>query len=435
MSFDIAVGMSGDQLNAALAAVYDEVYPDLFTGSYQVEYAGLMFTVGIDVKEPPKFDLRPIAPAPALARELTARIEAEPGAEAEPQGGPAGERGPGKDEIIAAVAEAYPSFTVVLPASALTFSNGVTSTLTLTLTAYCYLENGPGPISFVPYSVTAPEQLDPVNNYFVQDIVLPHIKTMLTQVLAGVTIPPIEVANVPLSPPSIGIADDYVIAAANLASSGTPPPPDGSFPWPSTPFFALLGPNLIQQLGVLAASSATNNFSDSGGGGDYWGGYDWEYGLSLTDPSPTIQDNDVEFAFTLRGTVSAGVHVAILSIDLGFNAYAEPDPRANISLSIDADQLVLVAQSVAPFTIFVTPNTVPTWVFGWLITAIVNCVTVSLTPLITEFLKNIRLDSYAIPTYSVSVAGKNLRLTPVNLSVGNAGGMIGVAGNVTITSG
>jgi hypothetical protein len=425
MSFDIAVGMSGGQLNAAAAAVYADVYPAVFTGSYPAQYMGTTFTVGIDVRAAPQFNLGASQPVEAVASALAARLADDPRAAAPPSA----------QEIIAAVAATYPTFEIILPTVGLTLSNGTPVKLTLALTAQCYLENGPSTISFVPYAVSAAQQQDPVTNYLVQHVVLPNVLTMLTQLLSGVTIPPIQVSGIQLSQPSVGIAGDYVIAAANLASSGTPPPPDGSFPWPGTPFFALLGPGLVQQLGVIAAASASNKFSDSGSGGDFWGGYEWGYGLSLTSPSATIQGDGIRFAFTLRGTVSAGFHVIGVPIDLGFDAYATPDPAASAAFSVEGDQLVLTAQSVAPFSIFVIPNSVPTWVLGWLVTAVVNAVTVTLTPLVTAFLRNIRLDSYAIPTYTVSVAGKSLRLVPTNLSVGNVAGTIGLTGSATITPG
>jgi hypothetical protein len=437
MSFDIAVGMSGSQLNSTAAALYADVYPAVFTGTYHAQYGGIDFTVAVDVRAAPQFNLGGTQPAEAVAAALAERIAADPNAAAGPRGpdgaGLAGEADAA--EIIAAVAATYPTFEIILPTVALTLSNGTTTKLTLALTAQCYLENGPNTISFVPYAVTASQQQDPVTNYLVQHVVLPNVLTMLTQLLSGVTIPPIQVSGIPLSQPSVGIAGDYVIAAANLVASGTPPPPDGSFPWPGTPFFALLGPNLIQQLGVIAAASASNNFSDSGSGGDFWGGYEWGYGLSLTSPSATIQGNGIGFTFTLRGTVSAGFHVIGVPIDLGFDAYAEPNPTATAVFSVEGDQLVLTAQSVAAFTIFCIPNSVPGWVLGWLVTAVVNAVTVTLTPLVTTFLRDIRLASYQVPTYTVSVAGKNLRLVPTNLSVANVAGTIGLTGSATITPG
>jgi hypothetical protein len=62
MSFDVAVGMSGAQLNTAAAAVYHALYPKVFTGSRQAEYQGVTFTIGIDVKAPPQFDLSTATP-------------------------------------------------------------------------------------------------------------------------------------------------------------------------------------------------------------------------------------------------------------------------------------------------------------------------------------------------------------------------------------
>jgi len=428
MGFDVAVGMSGGQLNDASAAVYQALYPKVFTGKYQAEYSGMNFTIDVDVQAAPRFELSVPQPVADVARALSERFAAEPAAPAEPAEGD-------RDEIIAAVAQAFPSFAMTLPQVALTISNGLTSKLTLDLTAQCYVENGPTTISFVPYSVTAPDQPNPVTDYLVKHVVLPAVQAMLTKLFAGVTIPPIQVQGIPLSSPSVGIARDHVIAAVNLAAYGTPPPPDPAFPWPDSRFFALLGPNVIQQLAVIAAASSTNRFSDGGSGGDWWAGYRWNYGLSLTNPRASIQGGGVRFDFTLRGTVSAGVHVTVLSIDLGFDAFAEPDPSANASFSVSGSQLILTAQSVAPFTIFVIPNSVPTWVLGWLITAIINGVTVTLTPLISTFLKNIRLASYDVPTYTVDVEGTRLKLTPVNLAVGSVAGTIALTGSATIGPG
>lgn len=428
MNSDIAVGMSGNQLNQTAAAVYKALYPNVFTGSHQADYQGLTFTVGIDVQQPPSFDLSVKQPAHEIARALSERAGERAEANDEPAEG-------SRDEIIAAVAASYPSFAMQLPAVALTLTNGTTTKLTLALTAQCYLENGPATISFVPYSVTAPDQTDPVTNYLVKHVVLPAIKDMLTQLLSGVTIPPIQVSGVPLTAPSVGIVNGYVIAAANMSGSSTPQPPDGSVPWPSTPFFALLGPGIIQKLGVIAASSSTNKFSDSGSGGNWWGGYEWDYGLSLTSPQASIQGGGVKFTFTLKGTVSAGVHVTGVSIDLGFDAHAAPDPSANAGFSVQGDQLVLTASSIDPFTIYVLPNSVPTWVLGWLITAIINGVTLTLTPLVTAFLKDIKLASYDVPTYSIAIDNTKLTLKPTNLSVGNFAGTIALTGGATITPG
>jgi hypothetical protein len=393
MSFDVAVGMSGAELNTAAAAVYHALYPKVFTGSQKFDYQNIRYTVGIDVKAPPQLDLS------------TATDQA---------------------------------FTLSLPTAALSMSNGASTTLELELDARCQVVSEAGKLSFVPRDVTATLKQpnpSPVTKYFVDNYVVPAVKDMLTKLFSGITIPPIQVENIPLSAPSVGVVNGYVIATVNLAASGPPPPPDRSFPWPNAPFFALLGPNLIQQLAVIAASSATNRFSDSGSGGDHWAGYNWSYSLSLTNPHASIQGAGVRLSFTLQGGVSAGVEVVYIPISLGFDAHAAPDPGASAVLSIQGNQLVLVVTSVAAFTIYVIPGTVPTWIVGWTITAIINAVTLSLTPVITTFLRNIRLDSYQIPTYSVSVEGTTLTLTPANLTTTTAGGLIALTGNAVITSG
>lgn len=388
MSFDVAVGMSGAELNTAAGAVYHALYPKVFTGSRQAEYQGASFTIGIDVTAPPQFDLSTAT---------------------------------------------YQTFTLSLPSVKLTLSNSVTTTLQLAMDVSCLVVSEAGKTSFVPEKISTQKQPDPVTEYLVEHVVLPAIKDMLTQLMSGVTIPPIEVANIPLSAPSVGVVNGYVIAAVNLAASGTPPPPDGSFPWPATPFFALLGPALMQQLAVIAASSATNRFSASDSGGSHWAGYNWSYSLSLTNPRAAISGNGIPLTFTLQGGVAAGVEVLYIPLGLGFDAHAAPDPSASAALTVQGNQLVLTVTSVAPFTIYVIPGTVPTWIFGWLITAIINGVTLTLTPLITTFLKNISLQSYQIPAYSVSVAGVTLTLNPVNLTTGNAGGMIALTGNAAVT--
>ncbi|HET7505706.1 MAG TPA: hypothetical protein VFK02_32020 [Kofleriaceae bacterium] len=429
MTFDVAVGVTGAQLNVASQALYQALYPRVFTGSQQVTYQGLSFTVEFDVQAAPQFDLS------GAATTKPADTAALLGAELAAQRPSVGEPPEDVHALLAAVAPALPTFSVQLPGVAMKLSSGTTTSLTLPLTVQCGIANSGSTISFLPYAVTAPQQSDPVTNYLVQSIVLPAVKGMMQQLLAGITIPPISVPGVALSAPSLGIVQGAVIAAVNLASSGTPPPPDGSITWPTTPFFTLLGPRVIQQLVVNAMASTTNRFSDSGSGGDFWGGYRWSYGLSLTSPQTSIQGTSIAMSFTLQGGVSAGVHVTWLSVDLGFDAYARPNPSLVAGASIRGGQLVLTTQSVAPFTIFVVPNSVPSWVLGWIIAAIINAVVTSLTPLVTVFLKDIDIESFSIPTYSVAVGDTRLTLTPSDLSIQNVAEMLALTGTATISQG
>lgn len=67
--FDVAVGLDEAAMSQAMAAVYRELYPRVFTGSQRVEKAGLEFVVSWDVKAPPTVVLGP----PPEGRHLLAR--------------------------------------------------------------------------------------------------------------------------------------------------------------------------------------------------------------------------------------------------------------------------------------------------------------------------------------------------------------------------
>src|SRR5262249_22130187 len=161
--------------------VYQALYPNVFTGTQQATYNGISFTVGFDVQAPPQFNLSPGATGTALTEALSAAFAERVSAPAAIENA----------DVISAVADALPTFTVTLPTVLLKLTNGVTTNLTLALTVQCAIQNNGNTISFVPLSVSAPQQSDPVTNYLVQNVVLPAIKNMMAQLLSGITIPPI----------------------------------------------------------------------------------------------------------------------------------------------------------------------------------------------------------------------------------------------------
>lgn len=422
MGFDVAVGMSGDQLTAASQAVYTKLYPNVFTGTQTQSYQGISYTVKWDVQQAPVFILSIPGDREALIDALRVPPEGTPPNAA-----------PELAEAARGLAAQTPSFTLSLPAVAITLSNGVTTTLTLPFVASCSINVSGNAISFTPYAVATQQQSDPVQNYLVQNIVVPAVSSLLTSVLSGITIPPIEIAGTPLSTPAVAVAGNAFVAVANLAQSGTPPPPDSSFPWPSAPFFALLGPNVVQALTANLMQSATNRFSDGGSGGDWWAGYYWKYGLSLVNPATAIQGTSIVMSFSLGGGIGAGVNVLGADIGLGFNASAAPNPSLTAGTAIQNDSLVISTQSVNAFAIIVTPSGgIPGWVLGWLVAAIITGVVSSVTPLITRFLGGINLTSYALPSYGISVAGVSLSFTPSNPQLGNVAGYLAITGTISV---
>ncbi|MCR9255492.1 MAG: hypothetical protein NXI16_05290 [Alphaproteobacteria bacterium] len=433
MSFDIALGINQAQLDAGSKAVYAAIYPGPFKGTQDSSYKSVDYTVAWDVKAAPTFDLSKPASADAVTDLLTDRLNdslAMPMSADDP-------KAVELKRAIPLLAAETPSFTVSFSEVDITLSSkgAPTTTLKLPFSAQCTAEISGDKLTFTVMSVSAAPQQDPVQQYLVTHVVDPALKTALQSIFSSTDLPPISVGSVSIATPSVGIVNDSVILASNLAAAGTPPPPDGTFPWPSDNFFALLGPNMIQAQVEVALASATNKFSDHGSGGDDWAGYHWGYGLSLTNPHTSIQGTDVAGTFTLNGDVSAGVKIVFVPIGLGFNAHATPDPSVVIDLQISGSKVNLVTASVNPFTIVVSPTgSIPAKVVGWLISAIIDGVVTSLTPLVTGFLKGINVDSFDIPTATVSIDGKNITMTPTGLGKTNVGGYLGVVGNVTISS-
>jgi hypothetical protein len=392
MAFDLAVGMSGDQMNAAAATVYQTLRGknQVFTGSLPGNYQGEPYTIDYDVQAPPAFDLGTATPQ---------------------------------------------AFALTLPKVALTLTHKETKAqLTLAFTVACQVLNQAGKVSFVPQSVSTPEQPDPVNDWLVQHVVVPAIKTMMTTLLAGVQIPSIQVAGINLTPASVGIVRGYVIAAVNVAKDGAgpPPPPDSSFAWPATPFFALLGNGLVQQLAAIAASSSANQFSGHPSSGDHWAGHELDYSFTLANPRAQIQGTGLKFQFGMSGSIDAIIWFIQIRTDYAFNGTASPDPGVSTDITVENNQLVVKAKTVDDFTMQVTPANAGAWLLV-IFMPLISIMVLAIPAMVKSFMQGLQLGSYQIPTYSLVVGSTTLTLTPTDLSVSNVGGMIALTGSAQVT--
>lgn len=423
MSFDLAMGVNGDELNTASQSIYTKLYPKVFTGSQKSSYLGVDYTVAFDVKVAPTFDLSTSLSNELRVKNLQERAKAE-----------------GKEEVLnevgdlSGLSDSTPSFKVNFSEVDISISGGITVNLKLDFTADCSVSINGSTLSFEVNSVSVAPLPDPVQNYLVQHIVAPQIQSILQSLFSGITIPPITVAGIDLSTPSVGIVSNSVVAAVNLAASGTPPAPDSSFPWPSSSFFTLLGNNVVQKAMEEAMASATNSFSDHGSGGDHWAGYNWSYDLSLKSPSSSINGTAIDVTFDLSGGVSGGVEVVYVPLSLGLDAGTIPSPiSTTLELDIKGDSAEIVMKDVGTFAVYVHPNSVPGWVLGWLVTAIVNGIIMSVTPIITSFLKDINVQGFSIPTFSIDVDSETLTLSPENLNMSNVEGYLAAEGSITIS--
>jgi hypothetical protein len=425
--FDVAIGMSQSELDAISQSLYTQVYPQLFTGSKQVDYSGATFTVSWDIKAPATFDLSsPDAAQDTLRAHLSGLT------------GPDGAT-PSQDQVeLAASSAAAFSFTYPTVALKFTAPDVPETDLTLALTANARIDATlQGTQTMDVYSLTAPTQPDPVQNYLLQNVVIPQVLASTQQIFGGVTIPAIQLPGLTLGPPVPFVQSSTLIAVANVAGGGTPPVPDpGSFAWPGSQFFTLLSGNAFQTLTANYIASSNSSMSDSGSNGSHWAGDDWSYSLGIGNPRTAIQgDGTVELYADVVGSVSASVYFLYIPIGVGFTAQAEPGLLASLGLEVNGSSLVVKTRSVAPFELAVTPSgSVPEKITGAMLWPIIQAVVGTFVPFVSNFLGGIQFASFSIPVYSVTVSGLTLTVTPTGLTVGNVGGMLALTGGVSIST-
>lgn len=425
--FDVAIGMTQAELDAVSQSLYTQVYPQLFTGSKQVDYSGATFTVSWDITAPATFDL--LNP-PAAQDALRAHLAGLTG----PEGGQ-----PSPDQVEAATSSAA-AFSFTYPTAALKFTapNVPEADLTLALTANARIDvTLDGGQMMDVYSLTAPQQADPVENYLLQNVVIPQVLASTQQIFGGVTIPAIQLPGLALGPPVPFVQSSTLIAVANLAGEATPAvPAPGSFAWPSSQFFTLLSGNAFQTLTAGYVASSRNAMSDSGSNGSHWAGDEWSYSLGIGNPRTAIQgDGSVAMSADVEGSVAASVYFLYIPLGVGFGAEAEPGLNASLGLEVDGSSLVVKTRSVAPFELVVYPTgSIPEKITAAMLEPIIQAVVATFSPFVSSFLGGIQFASFSIPTYSVTVSGITLTVTPTGLTVSNVGGMLALTGGVSIST-
>jgi hypothetical protein len=388
--FDIAIGMSQAELDAASESIYTQLYPQYFKGSTQVDRLDVGLTVTWDIKAPGSFELSDGA-----------------------------------------------AFSFTFPAAELSF--GVDpfppyqATLSLTANVCIDASSASGQTLDI-VSLAAPPLPDPVDNWLLQNVLLRPVLAALQQIFSGATIPALQLPGVALGPPVAFLQSGALIAIAQLGS-GTPTVPS-AFPWPDDEFFTLLSGDAFQALTSNYIAGSQSGRSDSGSNGDQWAGDDWSYSLGVDDPSTTLQsDGSLTLSASVDGSVSANVYIVYVPIGVGLTAYAEPGLSAGLEVAVDGGELVVSTASVAPFEIAVVPSgSIPDKITGAMLEPIAEAVAASFSPFISAFLGGIRFASCAIPAYSVAADSTTVTVTPTELSVGSVGGMLALTGDVSIST-
>lgn len=420
MAYDVAVSLSQGELNLGSAAVWGKLHPlgKVFTGSGTVDRNGIRIAVSYDATQPPVFDLAP--PAQRAALFAGATLDSAEDADADAQA------------LIAYAASIAPVFSVRFPAFRFSFNDGTDppTPLTTDITVACAVTATNGTVAFQALSATAPKQPTVGAQFIVDNFVLPAVLSAARSLFKGLAIPPLSVPGVSLTAPVITIAHQRLFVAALLAGRGVPSIPAGGLDGPDAPFVMYLTQNAMQ----AAASHAlgeSGQFNRSDEKGDSAFNAHYHFSFRLVDPRVTLRGTQLDVSFSLTGSIGAGVTVFFVDIGLGYDAQAVPDPGATCSIVPTSDGLHIVETSLKPFTLVVIPSgSIPTKVLSWMTEFIVEGIVGSLTPLITVFLKGIDFTTLQVPSFTESIDGVAITMTPVNLKVGSAAGAIALSGQL-----
>ncbi|WP_437333132.1 hypothetical protein [Sorangium sp. So ce394] len=417
MTFDVALSLSEDELNRGSAAVWNKLHPlgKVFRGSGNLSLGGIAIDVTYDATQPPIFDL---APPPEIVSLIASTLPQENDTDTR--------------ELIAYAASIAPAFSLTFPSLAFTFGDRKSppTPLVTDIRVTCAVAAVNGTISFQALAATAPTQPTVGAQFIVDNFILPAVLSAANALFKGLTIPPLSVPRVALTAPVITIARQRLYVAAALAGAGVPSIPAEGIDGPTAPFVMLLTQRAMQAAASHAiGESGALNRSDSKGDSAFNAHYHFSFRLAA--PRVTLRGTELDIAFSLTGSINAGVTVFFVDIGLGYDAVAVPNPTATCSIVPGSGGLRIVESSIRPFTLLVRPSgPIPSKVMSWMTEFIVQGIVGSLTPLITLFLKGIDFTTLQVPSFTESIDGVAITMTPINLQVTGVPGAIALAGSL-----
>lgn len=431
--YDVCASLSESALNCAAATIYTRLHDQkkVFVGSGTVTKDGLTINVGFDMTKAPVFNLSPPPPkslveavCAAGAREVESRAPLTVDLE-----------GQDPRALAEAVAESAVSFTLQFSNIDFSFKDpvsGAQTTLTSPVTLYCSVTTANGRTKFEVIKAKAPPQPTVGGQFILQNFILPTVEEKAKDLFVGLSIPPINLPGVTLTQPVVAIANKRVYVAALVAGRGPPSLPSGGAPGPNADFFVTLDQPALQASAAHAvARSPLINTGASKGSSAFNAHYNVNF--RLKNPQVGLAGAELDIGFDLIGDVSAGVHVFFVPIGLGYAVHSLPKPTAHCALVPGGSEIIIVEQSLQPFTLSVVPSGgIPSKVLSWMLEFIVQGVVATLTPFVTGFLKGIRFTSLMVPTFGETIDGVSISFTPKGLSVSAIPGGIALAGNLDV---
>lgn len=405
-SFDIVAGFDAAELNAAIKTFYDAVYPNLLKGAVKVNELGIA-SVEFDVKAPPTAELVPSPTASAHIQQLLAKPSGELARFADV---PPSTRA----AIIDAAAQA--SFSLSIPQLELTISYTDGNTPTV-IEASATVEVGIGTetdssghnfltLTAITGSVAIPadpDLADVINNGAISYL----LDYLNTNVLKPLSIPALQYRSLTVSLPEPVIQQGFALAFSALGL--TPPNIPGPFAWPHNTLF--FGADA-----ALLVAAANTQLPVGPSAGFNWTIVSGTIGATLGP----VNSGGV----TINGDGSLGLQIpanaeAQLTVNLPwplpnitFGGSATANLGATATASVNAGELSITIDSIAPPTFQFTWDGLPDWVAALIgLDALADAIGAVLAPLITQILRNITFPVLAIPSEQVTLNGTTYTLS------------------------
>jgi hypothetical protein len=424
---DVIIAVSEQELTSLSQEIYNAAYPQIFTRTVQYSFEGTNFTIDLDVKAAPIFDLSPSDVAKrAVIRALTEQIEQAHIAALDLQ------------RSISFLGQQVPNCSIRLPQMVITINTPDLRDALLTLvdtTAYCYVQVTNNVVTVVPTALTAARQADPLHDVLVQKALLPELKSLLTNYLTSLSLPPIMIEGIAFSPLSASIENGHLVAATNLAAKGVPPQPRGVL-WINAGLSILLSQDVLQAAAVVGLKKEQSSLHDEGSEEKVGFAYYWSYSIFPGTPQVALANTGLTVILPVTANVQAGGIVVWQPIGINYNAIIQPTPHVLFSIAVFGNQVRVTFKRMNTVILLLEPTgSISEAILSWMLAGIANAVSASSSAAITTFVKNIPFPIITIPTLSPTIEGVKFNVVPSNLSLSNFSGQLAVGGDIIVKKG
>jgi hypothetical protein len=265
---------------------------------------------------------------------------------------------------------------------------------------------------------------------------VPKALDMARGLLSGISLPPLSIPGLTLTPPTVCVQQDHVIVLANISGQPSPDVPQGAT-WPTDGFFALFSDELRRTLIQNETQGFHKSFSKSGSVGTSIGGASYSASASISVTSAGLGGNPDQFSLSVKPSGNVHAQVTVLCVPVGVNYSLSTEP-GNVTATIQANisggrTVVATTTDVSGFTIILSPSgSIAEKILSAITWPITQAVAAAFSPAIKSALEGISFSVWTVPDITFTVENVHLTISPDNLSLGSYANMMSVTGTITI---